>query len=30
MQLAELDQLASSAAARAAFVESYTGAAPLS
>ena len=29
MQLAELDQLASSAAARAAFVESYTGAAPL-
>jgi p-hydroxybenzoate 3-monooxygenase len=30
MQLAELDQLASSAAARAAFVESYAGAAPLS
>jgi len=30
MQLAELDQLASSAAARAAFVESYTGVAPLS
>ena len=30
MQLAELDQLAHSAAARAAFVESYTGAAPLS
>ena len=30
MQLAEIDQLASSAAARAAFVESYTGAAPLS
>jgi len=29
MQLAELDQLASSAAARAAFIESYTGAAPL-
>ncbi len=28
MQLAELDQLAASAAARAAFVESYTGAAP--
>jgi p-hydroxybenzoate 3-monooxygenase len=29
MQLAELDQLAGSAAARAAFVESYTGTAPL-
>lgn len=29
MQLAELDQLSSSAAARAAFVESYAGAAPL-
>ena len=28
MQLAELDQLASSAAARAAFVESYAGTAP--